>query len=283
MQILIECCFQHFLVKSLLLGLSQFHAWIGFPSPGIPPWSDIPRTVSPLWAAPSCTLNLGFKLVKTHFFCLFFPHFYLIRCIHWPHIHTSPSAPPFFFPWGCSQTPADPTNPSEAASPSLQFPTGHLDICFQSGPRVCNGFCKHNHEAFPKGKHSQIPAIFGDTFDSGLDLCPGCQIKRAEGRVQKRPFTPADYWKPKPGGNAREELEETPAPPCSPRKDVIILFSKVRSVYRNKHLSENRHEMLERQKCAGAAAAPRARLGTSSAPSSNPSSPPKSLVIQLIY
>lgn len=38
-------------------------------------------------------------------------------------------------------------------------------------------------------ENTHITAIFADTFDSGLDLCPGCKIKRAEGRVQKWPFT----------------------------------------------------------------------------------------------
>lgn len=107
---------------------------------------------------------------------------------------------------------------------------------------------------FLKGS-PHIPAIFADTFDSGLDLCPGCQIKRAEGRVQKRPFTPRIIENQNPAETLRRNGRKL-LPPCSPRKDVIILFSRVRSVYRNKHLSENRHEMLERQKCTGAAPAP---------------------------
>lgn len=93
-----------------------------------------------------------------------------------------------------------------------------------------------------------ITAIFADTFDSGLDLCPGCKIKRAEGRVQKRPFTSwiIENKKKKPAETLLSNLRKLLSP-SSPRKDVIILFSKVRSVYRNKHLSENRHEMLESQ------------------------------------
>lgn len=72
-QILIKCNFQHALVKSLCLGLSQPCARIDFPSPGIPPQSHISRTVSPLWTTPSCILSLGSKAVKP----LFFPSFFL--------------------------------------------------------------------------------------------------------------------------------------------------------------------------------------------------------------
>lgn len=91
-----------------------------------------------------------------------------------------------------------------------------------------------------------ITAIFADTFDSRLDLCPSCKIKRAEGRVQKRPFTSWIIENKKPAETLLSNLRKLLSP-SSPRKDVIILFSKVRSVYRNKHLSENRHEMLESQ------------------------------------
>jgi len=91
-----------------------------------------------------------------------------------------------------------------------------------------------------------ITAIFADTFDSGLDLCPSCKIKRAEGRVQKRPFTSWIIENKTPAETLLSNLRKLLSP-SSPRKDVIILFSKVRSVYRNKHLSENRHEMLESQ------------------------------------
>lgn len=76
-QIFTKHCFQHFLVKSLCLGLPQFHARIDFPPPGTPPPSDIPRIMSPLWANPSCILNLGFKAAKPFvlsLFTLILPH-----------------------------------------------------------------------------------------------------------------------------------------------------------------------------------------------------------------
>lgn len=40
-QILIKCCFQSALVKSLCFGLSQFHARMDFPSPGDPIFPEL--------------------------------------------------------------------------------------------------------------------------------------------------------------------------------------------------------------------------------------------------
>lgn len=138
---------------------------------------------------------------------------------------------------------------------------------------------------FPKGKHSPIPAIFADTFDSRAWSLPRLPNKKGRGQSWKAAVCPLGLLEIKPrrkrsggiGGNS------CPPAPLPPRKDVIRLFSKVRSVYRNKHLSENRHEMLERHKCTGVVVVPPARLGTRISPSSILSAPPKSLFIHLIY